>query len=129
MFWAMWGFMLACNLIAPVIMILFGRRFMENPPKVRNGWYGYRTRRSGLSQDTWDFAHKYCGKLWYKCGMVMLPVSAAAMLFIMGKDENIVGIAGGIVCAVQTIILIGSIYPTEKALKNNFDKEGNRYSE
>ncbi|MEI3437255.1 MAG: SdpI family protein [Blautia sp.] len=26
-------------------------------------------------KDKWEFAHKYCGKVWYVCGMVMLPIA------------------------------------------------------
>lgn len=124
-----WIFMFIMDMMLPLIMIICGKWFLKSAPKEINMVVGYRTSRSMKNKDTWDFAHKYCGKLWYKCGMVMLPVSAAAMFFFIEKNENIVGTAGGILCAVQTIILIGSIYPTEKALKDNFDKDGNRYSE
>jgi len=48
------------------------------------------------------------------------------MLFIIGKDESVVGTFGGILCYVQLVFLIGSIFPTERALKSNFDKHGNR---
>lgn len=32
----------------------------------------------------------------------------------------------GLICTIQLILLIGSILPTEKALKMHFDKNGNR---
>lgn len=123
-----WIFMFIMDMMLPLIMIICGKWFLKSAPKEINTVFGYRTSRSMKNKDTWDFAHKYCGKLWYKWGVVMLPVSAAALFFIIGKNENIIGIVGGIICAVQTIILISSIYPTEKALKSNFDKDGNRYS-
>ena len=43
-----------------------------------------------------------------------------------GKSVGTVGTVGGIVCGVQLAVLIGSIFPTERALRKNFDKEGNR---
>ena len=70
----------------------------------------------------WEFAHKYCGKVWYVCGMVMLPITVIFMLLVIGKNEDCVGSIGGIICGVQLIPLIGSILPTEIALKKNFDK-------
>lgn len=121
-----WIFMLIMDIMIPLIMIVFGRWFLKSAPKEINPVFGYRTSMSMKNKDTWDFAHKYCGKLWYKWGAVMLPVSVAAMFFAIGKNENITGMVGGIICAVQTIILIGSIYPTEKALRKNFDKNGER---
>lgn len=78
------------------------------------------------NKDTWEFAHKYCGKVWYVCGMVMLPITVIFMLLVIGKNEDCVGSIGGIICGVQFIPLIGSILPTEIALKKNFDKNGTR---
>lgn len=49
-----WFFLTICNLMIPVLMIVFGKVFIKNPPKTRNGIYGYRTRRSRKSQDAWD---------------------------------------------------------------------------
>lgn len=114
------------DMMLPLIMIICGKWFLKSAPKEINMVVGYRTSMSMKNKDTWDFAHKYCGKLWYKWGMVMLPVSAVAMLFALGKNENTVGIVGGIICTAQVIILIGSIYPTEKALRKNFDRNGKR---
>ena len=66
------------------------------------------------------------GKVWYVCGMVMLPITVIFMLLVIGKNEDCVGSIGGIICGVQLIPLIGSILPTEIALKKNFDKNGTR---
>ena len=88
--------------------------------------FGYRTAMSMKNKETWEFAHKYCGKVWYVCGMVMLPITVIFMLLVIGKNEDCVGSIGGIICGVQLIPLIGSILPTEIALKKNFDKNGTR---
>ncbi|MCM1064469.1 MAG: SdpI family protein [Eubacterium sp.] len=115
-----WIFMFLMNMIIPLMMIAFGKIFLKNPPKEINSVYGYRTSMSMKNRDTWDFAHQYCGKLWYRLGLAMLPISAAVMCFAIGKDETITGMVGGIVCAVQTIALIASVCPTERALKKKF---------
>ncbi len=121
-----WVFMLISDLLMPVVMIGFGRVFLKHPPKEINGIYGYRTAMSMKNKETWEFAHKYCGKLWYICGLALLPVTIAAMLPVLGKSEDAVGTVGGILCVIQTIPLIGSIFPTERALRRTFDKQGNR---
>ena len=107
-------------------MIGFGRYFTKKAPKEINSVFGYRTSMSMKNKDTWEFAHKYCGKVWYVCGMVMLPITVIFMLLVIGKNEDCVGSIGGIICGVQLIPLIGSILPTEIALKKNFDKNGTR---
>lgn len=80
-------------------MIGFGMYFLKTAPKEINAVFGYRTAMSMKNKETWKFAHKYCGKIW--C-------------------------ISGLVCFVQLIPLIGSIIPTERALKRNFDENGNR---
>lgn len=121
-----WIYMLITVLLIPCSMIIFGKLFLKHPPKNINAVFGYRTNMSMKNRDTWNFAHKHCGKLWYIGGLVLLPVSAAAMLCALGKSADFTGTAGGIICAVQLIAAIGSIFPTEAALKKNFDKNGNR---
>ena len=127
MFWALWVFMLACNLIAPVFMVLFGRLFLKNPPKERNGWYGYRTRRSGLSQEAWDFAQRYMGEVWYKVGWGLV------LFAVLGQALTLLAPTMGAMCmwsmapmTVEIIVMLASIIPVERALKRNFDGNGMR---
>lgn len=121
-----WIFMLIMDLLIPFTMIGFGRYFMRKAPKEINAVFGYRTSMSVKNKDTWEFAHKYCGKIWYVCGLIMLSISVVFMFLVIGKSEDYVGTVGGIICGVQLIFLIGSIFPTEIALKKNFDKNGKR---
>lgn len=121
-----WIFMLVMDLLIPFTLIGFGKYFLKTAPKEINTIFGYRTTMSMKNKDTWEFAHKYCGKIWYISGLVMLTASLIIMLIIPGKTENVIGTIGGLVCFVQLIPLIGAIIPTERALKKNFDKNGNR---
>lgn len=120
-----WLFMLIINLLIPLMMIVFGWRFMKKPPKKINGIYGYRTTMSMKNQDTWDFAHQYCGKLWFRIGWIMLLLSVVIMLLVLDKEDSI-GTWGSILCMVQCFVIVGTIFPTERALKNTFDKNGTR---
>lgn len=121
-----WIFMLIMDMLLPLTMLGFGKLFLENSPGEINAVFGYRTSMSMKNRDTWEFAHKYCGNLWYRLGLILLPVSAAAIFLVRGKGEGTVGMVGGVICGVQLIFLIGSIYPTERALRRNFDRDGNR---
>ncbi len=115
-----WVFMLIMNLMLSGMMILFGWMFLHKPPKKINDLFGYRTARSSKSQAAWDFAHHYIGGLWFRIGIVLLPLSVIIMLPVLGKGEDMVGLVGGILCLVQVIVMILSIYPTERALKQQF---------
>ena len=78
------------------------------------------------NKDTWEFAHHYSGKIWYKSGLVTLLISVVAMLMVLGQNTDTIGRLGGIICLLQCIPLVAVIFPTEIALKKNFDKNGTR---
>lgn len=115
-----WVFMTSCNLFLPVLMILIGKLFVKNPPNKINNIYGYRTSRSMKNQDTWNFAHLYCGKLWWKIGWSMLPLSVISMLPALGKNDDNIGILSSIIIIVECIIMFISIFFTERALAKKF---------
>lgn len=119
-------FMFICNLLIPVLMIVIGRMMWKNLPKNINSVMGYRTTMSMKNMDTWKFAHEHSGKLWWKIGWIMLVPSTFVQLPFMGKSEEVVGTVGVILCMVQCAVLLAAIFPTERALKVTFDKNGNR---
>ena len=119
-----WIYMLFMDLLIPVMMIGIGILFQKHPPKRINGICGYRTKRSMQTQETWDFAHRYYGTLWVKIGLVLLPLSVLPLIFVYGRDIDLIGIVGGIVTGVQILPLIVPILITEHALKENFDEYG-----
>ena len=121
-----WIFMMAMDLLFPAIMIVMGRYFMKTSPKEINYIFGYRTNMSMKNKDTWEFAHNYIGRLWFYLGLILVPITVIPMLFVIGGNEDTVGMVGGIICIVAVVILIAPIFPTERALKNTFDKDGNR---
>lgn len=121
-----WIFVLAFDLLIPLLMLGFGKSFMKNPPAEINPGYGYRTAMSSKNQDTWDFAQRYMGKVWYQAGRWLLIPSAVPLLFVLGRDVGTVGMVGLAVSGVQLVVMLGSILVVERALKKNFDKNGKR---
>lgn len=119
-----WIFMLVTDLLIPLTMIGFGRFFMKNAPKEINAVFGYRTSMSMKNADTWEFAHKYFGRLWYIAGLVLLPVTILPMLFVIGESTDSIGNVGGVICVIQMLPFICSIFLTEAALRKRFDRKG-----
>lgn len=118
-----WSFMLVMNLLIPLTMICFGWYFKRSAPRKINHVFGYRTPRSMKNQNTWNYAHHYIGRLWFAIGWILLVVTIALMMFVIGADEDTVGLFGGCVEAGQSIPMIGSIIATERELKRVFDDE------
>ena len=121
-----WWLMLSCNLIVSAATIFAGWMMWKHCPQEINRVIGYRTRRSMKNEDTWKFAHDYCGRLWWKIGWIMLVPSAVALIPVFNSSYATIGIVGAVVVTVQCIILIITIFPTERALKKAFSDDGTR---
>ena len=107
-------------------MVIFGKSFLKAAPKEINGIYGYRTAMSMKNQDTWEFAHKHFGKVWFYAGLILLPLNIIPLLFVIDKGTDLISTVGTVVCMVDIFVMLLSIIPTERALKKNFDSDGNR---
>ena len=121
-----WFFMLFSNMLISIIMIIFGAMFSKTSPGEINDYFGYRTKMSRKNNDTWEFAHKYFGKIWLKWGIIMAPITVAAMLPTIGMNDDTIGIIGGIISVIQMVAIFITIAITERALKKTFDEDGNR---
>lgn len=121
-----WWFMLCCDILIPVLMVALGRRMWKHPPKTINGVIGYRTSRSMMNRDTWEFAHHYSGKLWWKAGWLALFPSIVIHIPIYGASDGAIAIVGGVLAALQIVVLAGGVFQTEKVLKETFTEDGAR---
>ena len=121
-----WIFCLSMDLLTPVMMIVFGWLFLKKPPKTINHVYGYRTSRSMKNQQTWDFAHKTCGRIWFRGGIVLTILSVPPMLIVLGRGVSTIGIICSVVVGVQIIVMFVTLFPVERALKQNFDQYGRK---
>lgn len=119
-------FNLAMDLLVPLIMIGIGLGFLKKPPKDINGAYGYRTPMSMKNQDTWDFAHRVCGRVWCIVGCAMLPLSALAWWRTLPYSEGNRGFLTAAATALEAVVMLLTIIPVEWALYKAFDKNGAR---
>ena len=112
-----------CSLI-PIMLIGLGTLFMHKPPKKINKFIGYRTRMSQKNNETWVFAHKYCGKIWQVTGLWLLPIIFALMLWLKESSDETLGIVGTVICSLELIPLVLSVALTELALRKQFYNDG-----
>lgn len=123
-----WILLFILSLFIPLLMLIFGVVFLKKTPNKINPVYGYRSRRSMKSPEAWKFAHFLCAKIWIALGAILLVVSLVAMLFMLNKSEDVIGIVFQILMYSQLAIMILSIIPVEIALKRTFDENGNKKS-
>ena len=119
--------------LLPLIMIGFGSQFANKPPKKINMTYGYRTTRSMKNTETWAFAHEHFGKTWRLVGVILTGINVVTLILLrvlpLKSGFEVAFYAVVALIGVQLVALIVSIFPTERALKKNFDKDGNRIKE
>ena len=120
----MFIFLFICCMLVPGTMIGFGMLWKNNPPKNINDLYGYRTSMYMKNKDTWKFAHKYIGRIWYMSGIVTTVLSVIS-LFIYKNSIKFEEITIYLVL-IQIALLCVGIIPTEISLNKNFDKNGLR---
>ncbi len=121
-----WWMMTALGLLIPILMIGFGNMMRKHCPEEININFGYRTKRSMQNMDTWRFAHSYCGKLWWKAGWSMLILTVFLQILMLKAPMESVSIDSLILMFAQAAVMLLTIIPTERALKKNFDDNGNR---
>ena len=122
-----WVVSLIAVLLVPVFLIINGNVFANKAPKEMEGINGYKTKRSRLSQETWEFANCYAARIERVIGWILLAVSLAGMLYLRGKGDGSAGIFSVEIMCVQTAALSFAVsLPTEAALKKNFDDSGRR---
>ena len=119
-----WIYMMLMDILIPVIMVIFGGIFRKKTPVDINYIFGYRTKRSMKNNMTWNFAHAYCGKLWFIIGSAIIPISILAMLPVTGKDEDTIGWVGAAILIAQMVIIVITVIMTERKLKITFDDYG-----
>ena len=118
--------MACCTLLIPVIMICTGAALRRGKFSTINPVSGYRTRRSMQNQQTWDYAQRECGRLWQRWGWGELIATVVLMLLFLGEKTESVGIFGGVLCLLQIVPLLVSIFVVEKKLQAAFDENGVR---
>lgn len=122
----LWWFTFICDILIPITMVVLGRIMRKRPPKNINGIVGYRTSRSMKNMDTWQFAHDFCGRLWWKIGWIILFPAILISIPFYSASENALGALCGILCTIQCAIMIATVFLTERALKRTFTDEGIR---
>ena len=109
----------------PIILLIVAISMWRCPPK-RSENFGYRTRRSQLSEESWDTAQILYGK--YATVMFTitsaLTIIAGSIIAVINPGEDASMVLFLIITAVQVGVLMVVIAMVEHKLKINFDEDG-----
>ncbi len=112
------------TLLIPLLMLGTGLIFSRWTPKSINYLIGYRTRRSMINQETWNFANRTMGRIWITWSLLLLIPSGLVLFFLKTRVEQNLETWIVVLTLVQLAVLILSIIPVERALKAKFDDKG-----
>ena len=102
-------------------MIGIGLLWIKYPPKNINYIYGYRSKKSMVNIDSWNFAHKEMTKYWRNFGLIGFIFSTIVLCITEAGEDIVEYILIG-----QLILMLIPLLLTEIALRRNFDKDGNK---
>lgn len=100
-----------------VFMLLVSYIFIKFPPKNINYFYGYRTRKSMLNEEIWKVANEYSARLMLKITLISLIFPP--VLYFLYPELNLL-----VTIVIHTVLLLSTLYFTEKYLSKDFDKDG-----
>lgn len=112
------------NSILPLGIILYGYLYKNVAAKRLSYFFGYKTARTQLSKETWEYANKRVGEIWMKLGAIYTLV-VIAMVFIFPSIREKPSF---IVIALALIVSLIPFPIVEKELKEKFDDDGEKIS-
>lgn len=107
------------DFLLPVSMIILGILFIINPPTNINEHYGFRTKRSMQSKETWIFANINLGKLWIILGIFSF-IFIAILKSTMNLTDDLISMIGLFVTLFCIFISLAAV---ELKLKLTFDNK------
>ena len=110
--------------LLPLVMVICGMSYTKRGPKKITRLQGYRSKMSMKNRDTWDFAHKNLGDLWFKLGAPLLAVTSVVSLIVFRESTKQITTWCCVIFVIQLAIMVLPVFYTEKALKENFDENG-----
>ena len=110
--------------LLPLVMVICGMSYTKRGPKKITRLQGYRSKMSMKNRDTWDFAHKNLGDLWFKLGAPLLAVTSVVSLLVFRESTKQITTWCCVIFVIQLVIMVLPVFYTEKALKENFDENG-----
>ncbi|MEM1323951.1 MAG: SdpI family protein [Bacteroidota bacterium] len=98
-----------------LIFLIAGLWQYYYPPKQINTTHGYRTSSSTKSQQRWDFAQQYSGKLMARYGLFLILLAIAMLLIDLDELIHIL-LSIGLVFGFLILLIL----KTEQAIKKRF---------
>ena len=114
-----------CVMVAPVLMLLCGLRYLLLPPREANHEAGYRFYFGMGSVQAWRFTQKFAGLVWSAVGLI-LTVTMFLITGAFGQLDLMEMVDKAVLCILWEIgLMIASILIINLTLTVRYDRKGN----
>ena len=112
-------FYFIADFVAPAAMLLVGIWWRLSPPAYGQQGLAYSTELTRKNPDAWAAAHRHCGKLWVRIGLISGVVSGVLIALFSEHHADfwmwlIVG---------QMALFCVSVFMVDLLLKTQFEKD------
>lgn len=99
--------MIIYTVIMSLLTAMVGFLLMKHPPEERDSMLGYRTRKSGSSQEAWDYAQQLAGRNLIIIGIFNLVFfTAFSLVFGDSNSEHYVRVVTFVLFAQVALLLL-----------------------
>lgn len=116
----MTSFAWVISLILPLGIVLYGYLYKNVAANKMSNFFGYKTDRTQLSKETWEYANKRVGEIWMKLGGIYTVIVILLLLIFPSQREK----PSLLVIALALIVSMIPFPIVEKELKKRFDDKG-----
>lgn len=102
------------------LIFLLSLIFYFFPPKKINNFYGYRTHKSMLNEDVWN----YSNTLFNKSLLIYSAICFAAAMLLTYLNPS--QMQSWVPMGLLLLTILVCIIKTEQGIKHNFDENGKR---
>lgn len=102
------------------VLFFFSIIFYFFPPKKINSLYGYRTPKSMMNQEIWNYANKMFNSSFLLCSGISFAVASLIVYLNPNQEQTWMPMV------LLLLSLLVTIIKTEQGIKQNFDENGNR---
>lgn len=108
------------NFVIPIGLIIYGYLYKYQASKKVSKFFGYKTARTQLSQDTWEYANKKVGDIWIKSGAIYTAFVGVFLLVFPSQRVKL----SLVVVLVGLLVALSPFSAVEKELKEKFNDKG-----
>ena len=112
------------SMMIPALYIILGIAELIWPPEKGTKVFGYRTARSQINQETWDYANHSFGIVCIFMGIYMAFATGVLDALAKYGTDHQRSIMLVIMVLIQAALVVFPIYHTEHQLKIYFDENG-----